>query len=383
MLTDTGCIVGVGETAYTRRSGRTEQSLALEAISAALADAGIPVSSVDGIISYYRSVPVDDLIWAFPGIRYAGTTRMAGASSVEALYTAAAALNAGMANVIVAFQARNGSSGQRVGERVLGRSAGRKFRQELEHPYGWITPSHWYSLICRRHMFTYGTNSEHLAAVALAMRSNAQLNPRALTYGRPLSTEDYVNSPMVVDPYRKLDCCLESDGACAIVLVGAEYAKHLGKPAVEIRGVGTGQAATPDELTNRPDWFESGIRYAARNAFDMAGVGPRDMDAAMIYDCFTFEVLHQLEEAGFCKEGESGSFVAGGGIGPQGTLPVNTHGGLLAEAHMLGMNHIIEAVRQLRGEAGARQLASPRWVAVSGWGGMCDGTFAVLRSHDA
>jgi acetyl-CoA acetyltransferase len=375
-----GYIVGVGETPYTRRSGRSAESLALEAIKAALADADIAPGSVDGMVGYFRSVPAEDLAWAFPGLHYLGTTRMSGASSVEALHTATAALNAGAAEVIIAYQARNGSSGQRVGQRVLARATGAKFRHELEHPYGWITPAHWYSMICRRHMMTYGTTAEHLGAVALTMRANAQRNPRALTYGRPLTAEDYMRSPMVADPYRKLDCCLESDGACAVVMVSAEAARRLGGPGIEVAGVGTGQAQTPDELTNREDWFETGVRYAARAAFEMAGVGPGDIDAAMIYDCFTFEVLHQLEEAGFCREGESGPFAAAGGIGIGGSLPVNLHGGLLGEAHMLGMNHIIEAVRQLRGQAGERQLASPRWIAVSGWGGMCDGTFAVMRN---
>ena len=376
-------IVGVGETSYTRRSGRSAESLALEAIRAALADAGIEPGAVDGMVGYFRSVPAEDLAWALPGLRYIGTTRMSGASSVEALHTAAAALNAGAAEVIIAYQARNGSSGQRVGQRVLGRATGAGFRHQLEHPYGWLTPAHWYSMICRRHMMIYGTTAEQLGAVALTMRANAQRNSRALTYGRPLTIEDYLASPMVSDPYRKLDCCLESDGACAIVLASGEAARRLGgpgtQPGIEIAGVGTGQAEAPDELTNREDWFETGVRHAARAAFEMAGVGPGDIDAAMIYDCFTFEVLHQLEEAGFCGEGESGPFAASGGIAIDGTLPVNPHGGLLGEAHMLGMNHVIEAVRQLRGQAGERQLAGPRWIAVSGWGGMCDGTFAVLR----
>ena len=378
MNAETAYIAGVGQTVYSRRSGRSEQSLAIEAILAAVRDAGFKQSDVDGLIGYTRSVPVDDLTWLFPRMRWTGLTRTAGASSGEALHLAACAIGTGQADVIVAFQARNGSSGERVERRILGRAGGAAFRRQLEHPYGWITPAQWYAMLCRRHMEEYGTSPGALALVAMTMRANAQLNPSALMYRRPMSMADYLGSPMIADPYRKADCCLESDGGCAIVIADAGAMPRGNLRRVRIAGTGIGQSEPADDITNRVAWFETGVKKAASCAFEAAGVGPQDMDAAMIYDCFTFEVLHQLEEAGFCPAGGAGPFVESGAIGAGGSLPVNPHGGLLGEAHMLGMNHVIEGVRQLRQEAGARQLEELRWLAVSGWGGLGDGSFAVL-----
>ena len=383
-MKDATCIVGVGETKYSRSSGRTDESLAVEAIDNALADAGLARSDVDGLIAYYRTVPMEDVIVALgDDVPFTATTHMGGAASNEALQKASLALAGGAATTIVVYTARNGSSGTRVGDRVLGRSPGRQFRQELEHPYGWVTPAQWFAMICRRHMHEYGTTERHLGAVAVTMREHAQLNERAVTYGRPMTMETYLASPMLADPYRKADCCLESDGGCAIVLTTPDRARNLRRPMVHVAGAAEGRARTPDDIVGRPDWLETGTRRAASAAFRMAGVLPADMDAAMIYDCFTFELLHQLEEAGFCGLGEGGPFVESGAIKIGGSLPVNTHGGLLAEAHMSGLNHIVEATRQLRGEAGARQLVDPKWIAVSGWGGTGDASFSVLRGHRA
>jgi acetyl-CoA acetyltransferase len=202
-------------------------------------------------------------------------------------------------------------------------------------------------------------------------------------YGRPMTIEDYYASEMIADPYQKLDCCLETDGGAAVLLTTRERAQALSKQPVTVAAVAEGHPESPDDLTNRRQFLTIGLAKAAPRAFQQAGIAAAEIDAAMIYDCFTFEVIHQLEAAGFCDTGGGGEFLKREGIGIDGRLPVNPHGGLMSEGHMLGMNHILEGVRQLRGECGGRQLPDPRWVAVTGWGDFGDGTIALLRNDRA
>jgi acetyl-CoA acetyltransferase len=247
-------------------------------------------------------------------------------------------------------------------------------------PFGFTAPPQWYAVIARRHMYEFATRAEQLGAIAVAMREHAQLNPRAVTHGKRITLDDYMDSPMLADPYRILDCCLETDGAAAVVVTTEERARDLRTRPVHIAGAARGQPYPADEITNRDDIFNTGLSIAAPEAFGAAGVKPSEVDFAMIYDCFTFEVLQQLEEAGFCERGEGGEFIEDVQIGPGGSLPVNTHGGLLAEAHVLGMSHIVEAVRQLRGEAGERQIDDAELGVVTGWGDFGDGSIAVLTN---
>jgi len=383
---DRACIVGVGETPYTRGPGSGASALALQLRAAveAIADAGLAASQIDGIMPFPGLATAEELAanLGIPELRFAATVNMGGASPVASLQTAALAVAEGVANYVLLPAGWNGYSGRRTRDAVVAQSSllpGRAIARDYYIPHGLTAPPQWYALMARRHMHEFGTRPEHLGAIAVAMRKHAQLNPRAVMHGRPITLDDYFASPMIADPYRLLDCCLETDGAAAVVVTSAERARDLRQPPVFVMGVGVGQPDPADEFTNRRDFFTTGLTHAAPRAFAMAGVRPGDVDFAEIYDCFTFEVLQQLEEAGFCPRGEGGAFVAGGRIELGGVLPVNTHGGLLSEAHVLGMNHVVEAVRQLRGQCGARQVLHAAIGVVTGWGDFGDGSIVILR----
>jgi acetyl-CoA acetyltransferase len=369
-------ILGVGETPYVKRSNRSVQSLGTEAGRRALTDAGLSAGDVDGVIALGGYLHGEDVI-AGLGLSAQCVTALpppGGNSGVDSLRVAKALITSGQATRVAVVLAKNGASEARISDRVTA-LAGQQFRTQIERPLGLSLPAEWYAMIARRHMLEHGTSKENMAAVSLAAYRFAQGNPRAMQYGKVLTEERYVAAPMIADPYQLYDCCLETDGAAAIVL-GPDDSPSA--RAVDVLGIASGRPPSPDDLTNRGDWYEIGLTFAAPAAYEQAGVGPGDMDAAMIYDCFTFEVIHQLEVAGFCGVGEGGKFVSSGAIGPGGALPVNTHGGLLAEGHLSGLNHVIEAVRQLRGEAGRNQLARPAHIAVTGWGDWGDGSLAVL-----
>jgi acetyl-CoA acetyltransferase len=277
----------------------------------------------------------------------------------------------------------NAYSGFRARDAVAADTAalpGQAIARDYYIPHGLTAPPQWYSLMARRHMYEFGTKAEHLGAIAVAMRKHAQLNPNAVMRGKSMTLDDYLASPMITAPYRLFDCCLETDGAAAVIVTSAERARDLKRRPVYIMGVAAAQPYPADEMTNRKDIFKTGLTIAAPEAFAMAGVAPNDIDFAEIYDCFTFEVLQQIEEAGFCKRGEGGPFVEGGRIELGGKLPINTHGGLLSEAHVLGMSHIVEATRQLRGDAGERQVKDAHLGVVTGWGDFGDGSIGILRN---
>jgi acetyl-CoA acetyltransferase len=372
-------IAGVAQTPCTARSGTSVRHLALTAAHAALADAGLPPREVDAIIPVGGSITAEDIM---TGLRLGRASRIVqpppgGNSAVETLIIARDLLLAGCATAVLAVFARNGHSEAPISRRVA-MLPGQHFREHLEHPHGWSTPAQWYSMICRRHMHTFGTTKDQMAAVALTMREHARLNPGAMMRGRRLTLAEYHAAPMVAEPYQRFDCCLETDGAAALVLGTSEGPSRSRARAVALRAAASARPPSPDDLTNRPDWLHIGLTDAAATAFASAGLGPEDIRAAMIYDCFTFEVLHQLEEAGFCPRGAAGHFVAAGNARLGGSLPVNTHGGLLSEGHLGGMNHIVEAVRQARREGGRRQVAKAGPIAVTGWGDWGDGSLAIL-----
>ncbi|WP_280460730.1 thiolase C-terminal domain-containing protein [Nocardia carnea] len=374
-------ITGIGETEYSRDSGRSTTRLCIEAVLAAAADAGIAPQQIDGIVPFPGGPSAEDLIstLGLPDVTFTAVPHLGGASTVAGIHLATRAVASGAARTVVVFVARNGKSGTRIDQRVR-TLAGQQFRTELEMVHGFGTPAQWYSMICRRHMHEFGTSRAALAEVALTMRANAQRHPGAQMYGRPMTEQDYLDSRMIADPYLLLDCCLESDGAGAIIVTAADRSRDGRHSPVAVLAAAEGHPDSPDDLCGRADLFNTGLGKAAPRAFTEAGATPADIDLAMIYDCFTFEVIHQLEEAGFCPRGQGGDFVLDGNIRPGGRLPVNPHGGLLSHAHIAGMNHVIEAVRQLRGDAGDRQVDGARLAAVTGWGDLGDGALAILAA---
>jgi acetyl-CoA acetyltransferase len=386
MIKDEACIVGVGETDFCRKpgSGMSELGLQLRASAKALEDAGLEGKEIDGILAFPNVGKSEELAanLGSDNLRFAATIHMGGAAPVASLRMAALAVTSGAANHVLIPGGWNGYSGARVHQTVandLSSIPGGAIARDYYLPFGMTAPPQWYALMARRHMYEFGTKSEQLGAVAMAMRKHAQLNPAALMYGKPLSLEEYMASPMIADPYRLNDCCLETDGAAAFIVTTVKRARDLKKKPVHIMGAAAGQPYPADEITGRKDFHQTGLSIAAPEAFRMAGVTPDDIDFAQIYDCFTFEVIQQLEESGFCRRGEGGPFVEDGGIELGGRLPVNTHGGLLSQAHVLGISHVVEAVRQLRGEAGERQVKNAELGVVTGWGDFGDGSIAILR----
>ena len=380
-MTPSGIVIaGVGHTVYARRSEASVPQLAVTATRAAVTDAGITFRDIDGVVPVGGFVFTDDLI-ANLGIRRDVVDALpapGGNSGVASLILADMMIRSGRAETVLVIMSRKASV-NRIASR-LGGLPGPQFRTFLERPHGWVAPAQWYAMIARRHMIEHGTTKAGMAQVALTMRAHAQLNPNAQMFGRPLTAEDYDAAPLISDPYQLYDCCLETDGAVALVVTTSDRAVHRERGAmVTVEAVKSSRPQSPDDLTNRVDWFDIGLRSAAVACYEAASLGPQDVDVAMIYDCFTFEVLHQLEEAGFCRRGESDSFIQSGAIALGGRLPVNPHGGLLSEGHLLGLSHVVEAVRQLRGEAGTRQVANARLSAVTGWGDWGDGSMALLR----
>lgn len=379
-LKDKAAITGVGDTAYGRGSGKSVWRLQLECSLAAIADAGLKPTDIDGLITYSLSpVVAEDFVTNFglKDLRFSATTPLGGASCVAAVQAAAAAVASGVCNHVLIPIGRNGYSDSRIAARV---AAMPQFRviSEFEMPLGAIAPAQLYAPMARRHMEFYGTTSRQLAEIAVTTRQHAALNGNA-TMTAPISIEDHQNSRMISDPLRLLDCSLESDGGAAVIVSAADRAKDMRKPRVLISGIAEGHPDSPSTITQRPDLTTLGIAKAAPRAFQMAGVTPRDIQVAEIYDCFTYIVLCQLEDLGFCKKGEGGAFVENGALGLNGRLPTNTHGGLLSQSHVVGMNHIVELARQLRGEAGAAQVKGAELGLCTGYGDLGDGTVAIMR----
>lgn len=382
-LRDKYAIAGIGYTDFTANSGTTVLNLALQACRNAVLDAGMDRDDVDGVVSFNFGDSVPSIAVAtglgLPGARYAVEFSSGGNAANLIVQTAAAAIEAGLAENVLCFRAMNGRSGFRLGG---GRDLNSRGITQYTAPFGWITYPQAMAMWCRRHMIKYGTTSEQLGDIAVSFRRNAALNERAMMRA-PITLADHQASRMIVEPFHLLDICLESDGACAVLVTSAERARDLRHKPVYIMGAAYGGGPNQgDDLFDAIRWPDHAHNYAKYIAGDLwrsAGVGPKDVDLAEIYDCFTYSVIMQLEGLGFCKEGEGGAFVQNGRIDRDGELPLNTHGGLLSEAYIHGFNHVVEAVEQLRGDAGSRQVADAE-VALTTAGAMTCGSALVLRN---
>jgi acetyl-CoA acetyltransferase len=344
-------VVGIGETDYSRNSGRSELTLSLQAIHAALDDCGISPQDVDGLLRWQVDTSAEAEVAASLGIKelkYFGDITQAGNVGAALVANASAAINAGLAETIVIYRGMNGRSGRRYGRgEVTGRggAGGGQFTE----PFGVLVPQHGLAMMTRRRMYETGVTSLHFAATASTIRSHANRNPRATFYETPLSIEDHQNSRLVVDPLHLFDCCLETDGAGALVLTSAERARGLKKPPAYIR------AAVQTGYIKHRQYTDTSAVSSGPRLFAQAGMTPRDVDVVQIYDHFCPFVIFALEDYGFMKRGEGGEFVAAGKIAwDSDGIPVNTSGGHLSEAYMQGMNQLLEGVRQVRGESTAQ-----------------------------
>jgi acetyl-CoA acetyltransferase len=385
-LRDKACIVGVGETAYTRGTDRTVMSQMLHATMAALDDAGLKPHDIDGIVTPMPSAPPEHFAanLGIPDLRYTASTNIGGAAPVAAVQTAAMAVGFGLAKHVLIPVGWNAYSGagvrgaKRSGPVGLPPSFGPTM-VEYYMPYGLATPVQWFSWLSTRYVELYQVPLEGPAAIAMAARKHAQLNDNAVMRGRPMTMDDYRNARMVARPFRLFDCCLETDGACAVIVSSAERARDLNKRPVYISGAAEGHPLPADDIPSRKDFFRIGLNFAAPLAFEMAEVTHRDIDFVQIYDCFTHVVLLELEALGFCNRGEAWQFAQNGRLELGGDLPFNTHGGLLSEAHVAGLNHVVEATRQLRQECGERQVKDAEVGLVTGFGDFGDGSLVILR----
>lgn len=379
-------ISGIGESDYTRSASQpmSGTDMQLLAIDRALKDAGLQASQLDGVVVPTGGLDSDKLaaLLGLPDIRFVANVDLGGAAGVAAIGVAGMALSEGVANHVLVVGGWLGYSKKRASDLMRDPAGASLTRSSILRdyylPHGAMTPVAWYALMARRHIHEYGTTPEQLGRVAITARCHAKLNPKAVLRDRPLDMPSYLDSPFVCDPYRVADCCLETDGMAAIIVSRDDYGVDTRHP-VGVMSVEQARPDPPDDFISRRSLHSSiGLARAAPRALGRAGISPSELDFAQIYDCFTFEVIQQIEAIGMCGVGEGGEFVEEAGIGRSGVLPVNTHGGLLSEAHVLGLNHLVEAVRQLRGEAGDRQLRVAELGVVTGWGDLGDGSIAVL-----
>jgi len=378
-------IVGIGETEYVRGAGSTPVEMMVEAAHAALADSGLRGRDLDGIIPPPVYTTAEELATTLGvvDLRHAVTVEMGGASPVAAIGHAARAVTEGIASAVLVVVGWNGYTAMRPKPgahrvRVPEFQATVRAFRDFYRPYGAVLPVQVYSWIATRYQRLYGVPPDAPGTVAVAMRKHARMNPKAVMREKPLTMEDYLASRWVSEPMRLYDCCLETDGACAVIITSTQRARDLAKPPLAVLGAAEGHPYPADDIPARTDMLKIGLHDAGPRALAEAGVRAASADLLGIYDCFTWTVLWQIEALGLCGRGEAKDWVRGGRIELGGEMPINVNGGLLSEAHVWGLNNVVEVVRQLRHEAGARQVAGAELAIVTGYGDLGDGSCAVL-----
>ena len=379
-------IVGVGTAGCGEAPGYSSIELLALAAKAAVADAGLKMSDMDGLCTANLNAatwPLNVVEYLKIRPKFSEGTNIGGSSFVAHLLPSMLALEAGICEAVLVCY----GSAQRTGSfsrKDVNRARGLLNPSPFEAPYAPFNPPSSYALIAARHMYQYGTTRRHLAEVAVAARRWAQLNPEAFAR-EPLTIEEVLQARMISDPFSKYDCCLVTDGAAAFVMVKADRAKDLPKKSAYVLGSATAlwhySVSSMDDLTVTPS------RESGERAFAMAGMAVKDIDVVQTYDAFSINTLLALEDLGFCKKGEGGAFVEDGGIAPGGHLAVNTNGGGWSCVHpnLYGAFAIIEAVRQLRGDCGERQVKNARIALVNGNGGVSTSSqsTAILGSAEA
>jgi acetyl-CoA acetyltransferase len=373
-------IAGIGATEFSKDSGVSVFSLAARAVKAAVADAGLEPKDIDGLATFGPNDSVaPNLLAPALGIKSLSwyvDQFLGGSVSMSILGQAALAVSAGVAECVVCYRALNGRSGARMNG--SGAFVQRPpWDMQFKASTGYIVPAQEIAMAARAHMLRYGTTSEDLGRLAILCRNNAIDNERAMMR-KPLTMEDYLDSRWIVEPFRLFDCCLETDGAVAVAVVSADRAKDLPHRPVMVRGAAWGGGVN---LINNghTDLADSPATLIADRLYGAAGVGPSDIDFAELYDCFTYTLLSQIEGYSLCDAGEvparlvEGSFSRDGG-----SLPINTAGGLLSEGYLHGMNHVFEAVEQIRGSAGPRQIDRHDTALVTGQLGYVSGYSSAL-----
>ncbi|WP_221334455.1 thiolase C-terminal domain-containing protein [Streptomyces sp. EAS-AB2608] len=378
-------VVGVALSDCGRVDGATPYALHAQAARRALADAGLDRAVVDGFASAGLGTLAPVEVAAYLGLRptWVDSTSVGGSTWEVMAAHAADAIAAGHADAVLLVYGSTARADVKAGRRTGTLSFGARGPLQFEAPYGHTLIAK-YAMAARRHMTEYGTTVGQLAEVAVQARTNAALNPQAM-FRDPVTVDDVLSGPMVADPFTRLHCCLRSDGGAAVLLAGEEYVRDCRTAPVWI--LGTGEHVSHAAMSEWPDFTVTPAAVSGRLAFERAGVTPADIDFAEIYDAFTYMTLVTLEDLGFCAKGEGGAFVEGGRLLVRGgELPVNTDGGGLSAQHpgMRGLFLLVEAVRQLRGEGGARQVRArdggpPRLGVASGTGGwFCSAATVVL-----
>ena len=378
-------IVGVGDADATRASGRSPVEIAAQAVERALEDAGLGPDEVDGLlysggVAPFRAADFHAHFGTrqpiFESARGGGMTWAATAPLV-----AATALRRGDARCLVNVFAVSWASERSQMTGGPGHfHAAERMKRNLEVPFGWFPQPVYFATIARRHMHEYGTREEQLGAIAVACRRHANLHPHALMRERTLTLDEYLARPMLVDPLRVEDCCLISDGGGAYVMTSPERARDLRRRPVLVAGVGEGSAATGPYWSQQSPFCSTPQVFSAPAAFRMAGIDAGAVDVLALYDPFTIAALMQIEDMGFCAKGEGGAFVEGDTLHHDGgRLPLNTHGGLLSHAYVLGISHVVELVRQLRGEAAA-QVPDAEVAVYGGYTGATASTLVLTRA---